>query len=310
MNFLERLREWIRDLTSEWKIHDGVSFWIIVAIIVGTLYTCFAPPPLVWGLAAFGSGILLGFVFGIPRVEQTSEPPAADGNRSNYRQRVNTNLEEISDWLTKIIVGVGLVELGAIPRLFQSLVEYLATPQYPANIVGAVIIFFLVTGFMSGYLSTRIFLASAFSEADQAANRVLKNVEKLKESLPETSTPSVAAQNMEAGSQLASVAPQAAILNTWRDLYLAGRAAILRESPNTVVPKLANSIIRRLSERGIITKEQADTFRKLKNIRDDAADARSENISSTTAVDYVRIAEPLVQHLMSYRPEQPHAESR
>src|SRR5690349_18031210 len=63
--------------------------------------------------AAFLGGALLGFLFGIPRllandaaappapaVGGASEPPA----RSPYAP--NTNLEQISDWLTKILVGV------------------------------------------------------------------------------------------------------------------------------------------------------------------------------------------------------------
>jgi hypothetical protein len=34
---------------------------------------------------------------------------------SGLSTRVNTNLEQISDWLTKIIVGLGLVQLRSVP---------------------------------------------------------------------------------------------------------------------------------------------------------------------------------------------------
>ena len=33
----------------------------------------------------------------------------------------NTNLEQISDWLTKIIVGVGLVEIWAVIEWFDDI---------------------------------------------------------------------------------------------------------------------------------------------------------------------------------------------
>src|SRR6185503_13654313 len=56
-------------------------------------------------LAPAAVGALLGFVFGIPKTLQSNAPPAADGKAA---YQVNTNLEQISDWLTKMLVGVGL----------------------------------------------------------------------------------------------------------------------------------------------------------------------------------------------------------
>jgi hypothetical protein len=52
------------------------------------------------GAAAYIAGALIGFLFGIPRVLQRGVEPShdADGaSRSGYL--VNTNLEQISDWL-------------------------------------------------------------------------------------------------------------------------------------------------------------------------------------------------------------------
>jgi hypothetical protein len=47
---------------------------------------------------------------------------AAPNPRAAYT--VNTNLEQISDWLTKIIVGVSLVEFDTIRNRFYELAEY------------------------------------------------------------------------------------------------------------------------------------------------------------------------------------------
>ncbi|HYM01648.1 MAG TPA: hypothetical protein VET85_01815, partial [Stellaceae bacterium] len=83
------------------------------------------------GLAAAVIGGLLGFLFGIPRSHQdgapgnagtrpgapSSAPPRAQApaapsaaaqaasNASSARWASNTNLEQVSDWLTKILVG-------------------------------------------------------------------------------------------------------------------------------------------------------------------------------------------------------------
>src|SRR4051812_27802494 len=55
-------------------------------------------------LAAALVGALAGFVFGIPKTVATGTPAATSaGTASPYQG--NTNLEEISDWLTKILVG-------------------------------------------------------------------------------------------------------------------------------------------------------------------------------------------------------------
>jgi hypothetical protein len=67
------------------------------------------------------SGLLLGFVFGVPRV-LAADRPRSTGTGGGIA--ANTNLEQISDWLTKILVGVGLTQFAAIiggaRRLFSA----------------------------------------------------------------------------------------------------------------------------------------------------------------------------------------------
>ena len=130
--------------------------------------------------AAFSVGGLLGFLFGIPRTLQQESSPAAPapsagaaaavGNSSGYRQNVNTNLEQISDWLTKILVGVGLTQLTEVPRLTWKLAESLPVAgNIPFSV--ALILNFLICGFFSGYLLTRLFLAGAFYAAESGLRR-------------------------------------------------------------------------------------------------------------------------------------------
>ena len=129
------------------------------------------------GGAALMVGALLGFLFGIPRTLQGERPPdvlePAGNGRPEYR--VNTNLEQISDWLTKILVGVGLVQLGSIidsvgglaNHVGAALGEAAAGPAFAL----AVLVYFFVGGFLLAYLWTRLNLTGAFARAEAAAMR-------------------------------------------------------------------------------------------------------------------------------------------
>jgi hypothetical protein len=132
---------------------------------------------------AFGSvGCLVGFLFGIPRTLQSDAPsPSTAGGSGKqnaqsdgYRQAVNTNLEQISDWLTKILVGVGLTQLQEIPNKLMRLANYFQSGLHSnAPVALAIILNSMVFGFFAGYLLTRLFLAGAFSEADRTAATLL-----------------------------------------------------------------------------------------------------------------------------------------
>src|SRR5262245_38208292 len=78
------------------------------------------------GLLLAGGGLLIGglfgFLFGIPRsLQRPSVKGDGSGGASDKPEgpqspayRPNTNLEEISDWLTKILVGVGLTQISRL----------------------------------------------------------------------------------------------------------------------------------------------------------------------------------------------------
>ena len=92
-----------------------------------------------------------------------------------YQQRVNTNLEQISDWLTKIIVGWVLFSFGAVPDYLYKASVWMAqsfsvdqskNAADAASFACAFIVFFTIVGFVGGYLLTRLFLAGAFWRAD------------------------------------------------------------------------------------------------------------------------------------------------
>jgi hypothetical protein len=136
-------------------------------------------------LSAIGTGVLIagasllcgatvGFLFAIPRTLQGDERtgPKPTSLRSDYDFEVNTNLEQISDWLTKIIVGIGLVQLTKVPGSVAQLanfVSYAYSPPAPSGLITSIFLYFGACGFLMGYLWTRLFLTLEFSRADKAA---------------------------------------------------------------------------------------------------------------------------------------------
>jgi len=133
--------------------------------------------------AALMSGFLLGFIFGIPSLspkmsvsgpsEDSSGNPSESTPQQSNSIKSNTNLIEISDWLTKIIVGVGLVELNKIPSRLGELSYYVGIGLRPAQCGGqaactdyigsgqaaalAIMIFYFALGFLFGYIWTRLY---------------------------------------------------------------------------------------------------------------------------------------------------------
>ena len=126
-----------------------------------------------WAIACLAAGSLLGIVFGIPRETADRSSTSAAGPTPGLR--ANTNMEEISDWLTKLLVGAGLVELKGLPQAVVLAAKYVAasltplsrTPAAMESIAASIIIFFVVEGFIGGYLNTRVFFQIAFLRSDE-----------------------------------------------------------------------------------------------------------------------------------------------
>ena len=160
--------------------------WVVPTLGLGTLLlyaSQFSAQEMVsvvaTGVMVLGAGILvgglLGFLFGIPRTLQGGGPPADRGSVDATDARepaylVNTNLEQISDWLTKILVGVGLIQLGKIGSGSGRLVDFLAggLGGLPSSrvLAAGLVAYSTVAGFLTGYLLTRLYLTPAFKRAD------------------------------------------------------------------------------------------------------------------------------------------------
>ncbi len=140
-----------------------IPFVCIFGVFIILIYSIQLPSGVRWsafsvgvivGSAAFLIGGLVGFLFGIPRTIQSSTL-----SRGATQYQGNTNLEQVSDWLTKIIVGVSLVEIGrlipALAKLGQILKAPLGGQPSSAAFGVGVVIACAVTGFFFIYLWTR-----------------------------------------------------------------------------------------------------------------------------------------------------------
>lgn len=190
-------------------------------------------PVLLWCVACLAVGATVGFLFGIPRsgvqvVRQNgtkNTPKAAAGGSAasteheNETGRPNTNLEEVSDWLTKILVGLSLVHLKTIEEKVMAISRNAAsalndTPTAAdISAATALVVGFAVIGFLCGYLYTRLFLQGAFSRSNQDMRRFQDTVaEELArpsvEAAPPAGEPSVpSAADRQSAERVLQVAP-------------------------------------------------------------------------------------------------------
>ena len=140
----------------------------------------------VGGATLFG-GAIIGFLFAIPRSGTYRYRPNQENAGSWYDD--NTNLEEISDWITKIIVGLTLVQFNKILSLLQNAAQNLAhslssdkhqdLPVFYPWAYGA-IVFFIASGFAISYLWTRINFALILTVSRRRLTEIA-SIEKEKE---------------------------------------------------------------------------------------------------------------------------------
>jgi uncharacterized membrane protein len=128
----------IRFLTTSYKyiklILQNLNNWVWVAIILSIFSIIQFKAggnqlvTVVVGLSCFCAGFLMGFLFAIPKVVAEVDREGTDkDSQSSHQYQINSSLMDISDWLTKIIVGVGLVEFGSISqKLWQASLEFKA----------------------------------------------------------------------------------------------------------------------------------------------------------------------------------------
>lgn len=143
-----------------------LSALAVFAVLTAVPATALLGTALLVASAATACGALVGFLFGIPRIledrSQRGDLPTA--------LRPNTNLEQISDWLTKILVGVGLVQFSAIGDALGTLIDSIAAAFQPAPhatvLAGTLVVLPTVIGFLVSYIGARTWLSEMLNQFD------------------------------------------------------------------------------------------------------------------------------------------------
>jgi hypothetical protein len=132
-----------------------IPIWLYVVSIGSSPFRYFGVACMA-ALGAIEVGSLAGGLFGLPRVVGSSTDDRTRGEPS-------TNLIQVSDWLTKVLLGAGLVQLGQMGRPLSGLVDTLARGLRPDDpqgapleatssvVAGSILAFYFSIGFLNGY---------------------------------------------------------------------------------------------------------------------------------------------------------------
>jgi hypothetical protein len=131
-------------------------------------------------------GGMLGFLFGLPRTLERVEAGAI--------LATNGSLDQISDWLTKILVGLGLVQIGklahGIGRLSSDIAPALGAGMGGRTLATCILVYSLANGFLIGYLGTRILLSPLLkAAAENLRGRELRTLAAFADSVLATPPP-------------------------------------------------------------------------------------------------------------------------
>lgn len=136
-------------------------------VIVSLRQIAFWPLTVLWAGVFLITGGVLGFLFGVP----SAKPPTGSGVDVAIHQ-AQTNLQQISDWLTKIMIGVAMINIRQFPEQLGQLAKYVAAGlRGPADepFVMALIIYFVLAGVVIGFFGCRVYFRIAATEGGAAA---------------------------------------------------------------------------------------------------------------------------------------------
>jgi hypothetical protein len=130
------------------------------------------------GSGGYFLGVLGGFLFGFPKAKFEKSnyiqgnPSTTESSLRKDATRDNTNLEDISDWLTKIIVGLGLANFRSFFYYTDKFGTYVgnSVKQGSSDITGGYVVaiasalYGFACGFIFFYVWARSDLARLFSK--------------------------------------------------------------------------------------------------------------------------------------------------
>jgi hypothetical protein len=162
---------------------------VLFIVLAGVALAVYSQQPNAGGVRVFALGAVtacaaapiaavVGFIFGLPRYSNTPVVTVPSGtpegettaaaravNATSGLLTPSNNLEQVADWLTKLLIGAGLVQLGAIGTWIGSFINDLAVafsasdgppPEAAKIVAGSILGFSVSIGFVFGYLLTTL----------------------------------------------------------------------------------------------------------------------------------------------------------
>jgi tetratricopeptide (TPR) repeat protein len=189
---------------DEWKMRGPLVFYVVV--LLGSIVAYSSSVGLSRFLTAFSVllataaasstvGALLGFIFGLPRrageqgTEEASGEPGGMGEGTRGvrasqdvsafggRYVANTSLGQVSDWLTKILIGAGLVQLADLPQALRAASDFVAQAlpgTGAAAFAAGIIVFGLTSGFILCFLWTSLSGRELYESSEEKIATVLQ----------------------------------------------------------------------------------------------------------------------------------------
>ena len=139
------------------------SIWIVIySFATPGSHLSYLGAGMLTALAAFLSGCVVGFLFGIPRVVSSGQLRHDKGSQGYVP---STNLAEVSDWLTKLLLGAGLVQLTHLGAPTGHLIDTVAAGLTPPTVskipssaakvmAGAILFGYAAIGLLDAYVVT------------------------------------------------------------------------------------------------------------------------------------------------------------
>jgi uncharacterized membrane protein (DUF485 family) len=119
---------------------------------------------LIIAAGTFGLGAFLGFLFSVPRGAESKDDAGAAGP--------NTNLVQMSDWFTKVLIGATLVQLSTFVNSIGHFATNTLAPALGNDDVAdayaiALLVGSFIAGFLVAYIYTRLVLQARIAASDQ-----------------------------------------------------------------------------------------------------------------------------------------------
>ena len=228
-----------------------------------------------------------------PQSAQTATRAARAGDGVGPGFRMSPALTEIADWLTKIIVGLGLVQARDIGAGFRDVMFWLLGPagleRFPAAgvVVPACMMIGLIGGFILIYLIMTLVVGPELAEAayDLDTPRVRQEKEEKEEAQRRAREAERLRLEAEGNERALLARQRAALINIWRSVELTSLAVAQANVQSPPITPAARQFAD-LEIGDLSTLEEKETWAKI-NVARSREDPKYESRAKTAVRAYL-----------------------